>query len=374
MLGQDESSYDVGVNFNLPYNLASATQKANYTISAGTLTGITAYESASDVVLKVNGLTVGGSYTLTVANVTDSVGNRMTAVTVPFTVSSMKWGVVGGNELQLGNGVVAIGDNGFDIYSDGLTEWGNYDEAAFVYEQITGDFDKKVRVEYQDPSSQWARAGLIVRDVTNIGIDRASQVGSDFSTPPFNGLAGRYQKVHVNPVTTVMGTAGNNSWEGNRRLITGGPTTTAGMSGTPQYPHAWCRLQRVGQAFTIYRSNDGQTWSRLGATTWGADASTDKKTMPDTVYVGLEYSPENVNIPNEAQHRMFLAKFREYGDTFPTTPQLTAERTATGLKITYTGTLQSTSNIPGAWTDVVGATSPYVAATTGNPMFYRAKK
>ena len=49
---------------------------------------------------------------------------------------------------------------------------------TFVYEQVTGDFDKKLRVEYQDLSSQWARAGLIARDVTNFGgVDRATQEG-----------------------------------------------------------------------------------------------------------------------------------------------------------------------------------------------------
>jgi hypothetical protein len=365
VLGQEGTSYDVGVSFNLPYDVASATKTANYTLSAGTLASITAYESASDVVLKVNGLTIGGSYTLTVSNVADSAGNRMVTVTMPFTVSNMKWGIVGGNELQAGNGVVAIGNNGFDIYSDGVTEWGTYDEATFVYEQITGDFDKKVRVEFQEPSSQWARAGLIARDVTNIGVDRATQEG---------GVAGRYQKVHVNPVTTVMGTAGNNTWEGNRRLITGSGTTSAGGGGTPQYPHAWCRLQRVDQTFTIYSSNDGKTWSRLGVTTWGADASTDNTRMPDTVYVGLDYSPENGNVSDETLRRMFLAKFRDYGDTFSATPELTAERTATGLTITYTGTLQSATVILGPWDDVTGATSPYSANATGDRMFYRAKK
>jgi hypothetical protein len=171
-----------------------------------------------------------------------------------------------------------------------------------------------------------------------------------------------------------MGTTGNNTWEGNRRLITGGPTTTAGGGGTPQYPHAWCRLQRVGQTFTIYRSNDGATWSRLGATTWGADASTANVPMPDTLYVGMDYSPENGNISDPARRRMFVARFRDYGDTFPTVPQLSAERTATGLNITYTGTLQSATTLPGGpWADVTNAASPYSVTPSAPQMFYRAR-
>jgi hypothetical protein len=374
LLGQDGTAVEVGVNFNLPYDVTSASKTANYTLSAGTIVGLTTYPSGSDVVLKANGLAPGGSYTLSVANVTDGVGNTMSAVTVPFTVSSMKWGVVGADQLQLGNGLVALGNNGFDLYSDGYTEWGTYDEATFTYEEITGDFDKKVRVEYQESSSQWARAGLIARDVTNFGVSQDVQAGSGASSPPFDGLAGRYQKVHVNPVVTAMGTAGNNSWEGNRRLITGGPTTTAGGGGTPQYPHAWCRLQRVGQTFTIYSSNDGKTWTRLGVTTWGTDSSTDNQKMPDKVFVGLDYSPENGNVSDEALRRMFFVRFRDYGDTFPTIPQLTAVRSAAGLKITYTGTLQFATTIQGPWNDVNGASSPYIAPTTGPQMFYRARK
>ena len=82
-------------------------------------------------------------------------------------------------------------------------------------------------MEYVQPSSQWGRAGLIVRDVTNFGVNQALQTGSAATAPPYDGLAGRYQKVHVNPVTTAMGTPGNDAWEGNRRLDTGGASTTA---------------------------------------------------------------------------------------------------------------------------------------------------
>ena len=164
----------------------------------------------------------------------------------------MVWGVVGGDQLHLGNGVVAVGPNGFDVYSDGISEWNNYDESTFVYEQVTGDFDKKLRVEYQDASSQWARAGLAMRDVTNFGVDAVTQTGdptgaqnNTTGTPPYSGKAGRYQKIHVNPVGPTLtgpGTNGNGLWEGNRRLDVGGPSSTAltGLNATPQYPNAWC--------------------------------------------------------------------------------------------------------------------------------------
>ena len=374
-------TFDVGVAFNMPYDQASATTASNYALSAGSISSVTEYPSSPAVVLKASGLTAGQSYTLTISNVKDKGGSTLPTVTRPFTVSNMKWGVVGGDRLGLGNGIVAAGNGNFDIYSDGATEWNNYDEATFVYEEISGDFDKKVRVEYQDASSQWARAGLVARDVTNFGVTDEQQTGSqgegNSGTAPFDGLAGRYQKVHVNPVLTVMGTAGNNSWEGNRRIYTGGPSSSAGGGGTPKYPNAWCRLKRVSQTFTIYRSDDGTNWIQLGATTWPDSADPDKRTMPNSLFIGPEYSPENGNISDESLRGMWLARMRDYGDTFPPVtgpPTLSAERTASGLKITYTGVLLSAPTVTGPWTAVAGATSPYSVTVAPGAQFYQSKQ
>jgi hypothetical protein len=376
------TTFDVGVTFSGPIDPASATTVANYTLSAGTISGATYFAGSPGVVLKTAGLTVGNSYTVTVNNLTDLAGNKVPSTNQQFTVSKMAWGEVGGDELGLGPGagygVVAVGTNGFDVYSDGSGEWASYDEATFVHEKITGDFDKKVRVEYQDTSSQWARAGLIVREVTNFGVDRATQEG---------GAAGRYQKCHVNPVFCLPSAAGattngNNSWEGNRRLDVGGATTSAltGANSTPKYPNAWCRIQRQGQTFTIYRSDDGATWVNLGSTTWpDANDPNGPTPMADTVYVGPEYSPENGNIYEETPGTLrgrWLAKFRNYGDTFApvsTVPTLSVARAANGITLTFTGTLQSADTVSGPWTDMNGV-SPQTVTTTGSMKFYRAKK
>ena len=366
MLGTNGSSYDVGVSFSLMPDPTTATAAANYSIAGVTFSGITFFTNSPEVVLQATGLQVGSNYTVAVSGIKDNAGNSVPATNLTFTVSKMKWGVVGADQLQLGNGVVPVAANSFDVYSDGIGEWGTYDETTFVYEQVTGDFDKKLRVEYQDPSSQWARAGLIARDVTNFGVDQNTQS---------SGAAGRYQKIHVNPVVTVMGTAGNNTWETNRRLQTGGATTAAPITGAnsnPKYPNAWCRLQRKGQTFTMFRSDDGVNWVQLGQTTsadWGTNA------MPDTLFVGPEYSPENGNISNTALQNMFVAKFRDYGDVTSTVPapSLSFTRTPTGFTITYSGTLQSADVVTGPWSNVPGASSPFtVTPSTPAARFYRA--
>jgi hypothetical protein len=265
-----------------------------------------------------------------------------------------------------------VGTNGFDVYSDGISEWATYDEATFVYEEVTGDFDKKLRVEFQDLSSQWARAGLIARDVTNFGATRDQQTGTGAN----DGNAGRYQKVHVNPsgpTLTGPGTAGNNAWELNQRLTTGAATTAATVSGAnsnPKYPNAWCRLQRKGQTFSMYRSDNGTDWILLGTQTFDPP-------MPDKLFVGPEYSPENGNVTDEASRAMWLAKFRDYGNitttTVPGGSQISFTRTATGLTLTFEGTLESADSITGPWTDVAGA-SPQTVTTTTGTKFYRAKR
>jgi hypothetical protein len=299
----------------------------------------------------------------------------------------MSWGVVGvGYEETNGgwNAAVPVGPGAFDVYSDGYGEWANYDETTFVFEQVTGDFDKKVRVQYQDGSSEWGRAGIIVREGTNVfGMDAPTQGGSTAgaTSPPYTGLCGRYQKCHVNPVgpcLTGPGTGGNASWEGNRRLDVGGLSTTCltNVNATPMYPNAWCRIQRRGQTFSIFRSADGVNWELLGQTVWGQDDQT-LTPMPNTVFVGPEFSPENGNITLPIDQGTFMVEYRDYGDYVATfNPQLSVAANGPGkLTITWSsGTLLSSATVNGTYTAVTGATSPYAVTATGKSMFYRVQQ
>jgi hypothetical protein len=269
------SGDDVGIIFSEKLAQPVAETIGNYTIAGGTVLSANYMASSPGVILRVTGLGAG-AHSVNVKNVTDVKGNPMTTQDLPFTVSTTPvWGAVGGNEMAngfgKGYGVLPVGNGGFDVYSEGIGEWAAYDEATFVYEQVTGDFDKKLRVEFQDTASQWSRAGLIMREVTNIGVDRAAQEG---------GESGRYQKIHVNPTGPTLtgpGTAGNNSHEGNRRLDKGGQTSAPGFANntSPLYPTAWVRLQRLGQTNNVFRSDDGIAWSYLGQTVWDIDSTVD---------------------------------------------------------------------------------------------------
>ena len=136
-----------------------------------------------------------------------------------------------------------------------------------------------------------------------------------------------------------MGTAGNNSWEGNRRLATGGAAPRPRRRWRAAVSECLVPPAARGELFTIYRSDDGQEWTQLGTTTF-------TEAMPAKLYVGPEFSPENGNIAEDSGLRgVWVAKFRDYGTYNPvTTP--TVGITAAGV-ITYTGVLQSSATVNG---------------------------
>ena len=145
------------------------------------------------------------------------------------------------------------------------------------------------------------------------------------------------------------------------------------------YPNPWCRVKRTGQTFYIYSSEDGMNWELLGQTTWGPGGNAmTTNPMPATMYVGPDYSPENGNVSDVIDQGTFLAQFRDYGDVVSVTaPTLSASSLVSGvLTITYTGTLQSSTNLAGPYIAVPGATSPFAVTPQANgapaTTFYRA--
>jgi hypothetical protein len=99
----------------------------NYSISPGTISSFAYYPKSQSALLKVTGLAPGASTTVTVQNVADVKGNAITSADVPVTVSTtLKWGVVGGSEGPGVRGQLrgALSEEDFDIYSNGIGEWG----------------------------------------------------------------------------------------------------------------------------------------------------------------------------------------------------------------------------------------------------------
>jgi hypothetical protein len=101
--------------------------------------------------------------------------------------------------------------------------------------------------------------------------------------------------------------------------------------------------------------------------------------MPDTLYVGPEFSPETGNVTIATDRGTFLAQFRDYGNVTAATPSptLSVQRAPTGnVTITWSaGTLLSSPTIQGTYTPVLNAVSPYVVTPSGaGTTFYRVRQ
>jgi hypothetical protein len=300
----------------------------------------------------------------------------------------MGWATVGGNEPGFTRDAVAVGDTGFDLISGGIQMRDYYDESAFAFEKITGNFDRKVRVAMQENSSFEARAGLMVREV----LDENRPRPGDTENP--DEAFSRFIQLHVNPVLTAYTDGGQpveaaNQHEAIARFYTGGigsptfePTEILAISNNvaPPYPNAWLRIRRVGSTFTLFRGADGTNWTQLGAYTFPATDA--RGPLGSTLCVGPNFSPETGNIPLSSNaRRAFLAQFRDYGSAGPSVPSdpptLTIRRVENNqVEIAWDGggTLQTSTTLrPNSWTAAPGAVSPFRAPASPQYRFYRVQ-
>ncbi len=383
---------ELGVSFDEPAVAAAAGTASSYTLSKGTIKSARFVEATGGAVIVASGLAAGDTVTVTAKGIKDKIGN-VTATTskdAKVPAKLMTWVGVGGDELNVATGstkfsddVVARGEKDFDLLSGGSQHWTNYDEETFVYEEITGDFDKVVRVEYQDPVTQWSRAGLDAREALDEGKTKAdNDAGYKFS---------QHFTIRVNPpaVTGWDGRTGNNTYEVIHRPVEGGAysgynamfNVLNGGGGAPNYPNAWLRLKREGQKITAYLSNDGATYTAIGNVTYKDDPeSPENEILADKLFVGMFWGPEFGNIGDvDARHASpnAVAKFRDYGD-FGAKPPVTGG-SITGVRINganividFTGTIQSGNSVTGPWTDVAGSGSVSVPASA-SAAFYRVK-
>jgi regulation of enolase protein 1 (concanavalin A-like superfamily) len=153
-----------------------------------------------------------------------------------------------GNPAVVGSTTTVSANSAYDITAGGAGIGSTSDQFRFLYKQITGDFDIKVRVESLSLSSVWAKAGLMARESLNSN----SRNVFAFATP------------------------GSNGYKFQTRSTTGGATAIGGKGGV-SYPNVWLRLKRVGNTFYAYRGTNGSTWTQYASTTMA---------LPTTVFVG----------------------------------------------------------------------------------------
>jgi hypothetical protein len=157
----------------------------------------------------------------------------------------------------------SLGNGDFNLVADGY-QFYPYDDGAFAYQRISGDFDVSVRLAAMEALRPETSAGLMVRETLD-----------DYS---------RTLHVLARPAgVTQDGRVGAGAFLTFQRSVSGESTyqwDSGYVGGTVSLPHAWMRLRRQAQSFTAYWSDDGINWTQIGQHT-ATDA------YPREVYVGL---------------------------------------------------------------------------------------
>ncbi len=380
----DGTTIELGVEFNEPMDHASATTVANYTLSKGTVTGVRRYPwvampNFDAVALEVTGLVNGDTVDVTVQNVKDVSLNAVATTVKPVTVNTaIRYAIVGAREIfntppvgttaaDWPDEAIALGNGNYLMLSSCNSHWAQYDEQTYVYEVLTGNFERVVRVQHQDDSSNWARAGLMAREELQEGMDRGTMAG----------LASRLANIRINPVRQWSGVNANNQIERNaRKVIAGGyEDLTAGTGGNPAYPNQWLRITRVGDMLSTFHSANGVDWSVGG--TWTPDVT---EPLAAQLHVGAFYAPElNNNDSAAGIGHSPKAIFRSYAAQVvlpPVLPSLSITRSGSNIEISWTpagGTLKSrTSLTSGTWTDV-GTANPAIVPISGAEQYFRVE-
>ena len=229
----------------------AATLVGNYALSAGlTVSAVAFGAEPRTILLTTSPLQLGVSYKVTVNGVTDrsSAANPLAPDTAAtFVATELVPASIG--QPTSADAVLPLTDGGYAISSAGLGAEGTADQLQFAWQAVTGDFDRRVRVESVLPSDVWAQAGLMLRET----LDANSGFAAMTATPSLNGVFFE------------------------SRLSAGAVAVKSG-SFPVNHPQTWLRLQRVGGTVTGYAGFDGSQWTPVGSVTL---------VLTDTVYVGL---------------------------------------------------------------------------------------
>ncbi len=281
------NSGQIGIRFGRLLDLASATAATNYQVSGATVISAVLAPDREGVLLGVSGLS-GNSFTLQVGAVKDLFGNSTPTGTILTgrILPQARQDVGTAGDPAVAGTAFSSREGEFDVVAGGSDIWDNADGFHFVYQQLTGDFDLKVRVESLAPVNRWSKAGLMVRESLSAGSRHVMALVAP-SGPTLDGAGGGQ---------------GLDAYELLFRPIAGQPTAswaTNGNVASVSYPNAWIRLQRLGNTFIAYRGTDGATWARLGQT---------NQAYPATVFAGLSTTSHN-NSPGYTA----LARYRNFG-------------------------------------------------------------
>jgi regulation of enolase protein 1 (concanavalin A-like superfamily) len=148
----------------------------------------------------------------------------------------------------------------YTVNEAGVDIWNTSDQFHFIYQQIVGDADVRVRVRSLSQANSWSKTGVMIRETLSPGSRHAFAL-----------------------LSAAQG-------YGYQRRIDPNGFSEAGTGVTGVSP-GWVRLVRSGSRIEAFRSADGVTWISLGA---------DVVPMVETVYVGIATTSHNATVKTKA--------------------------------------------------------------------------
>jgi hypothetical protein len=351
---------NVGLQFDRPLDLTTATNPANYTVNGGSIAVLRATlgvgEFATDGLFRTSGRTVNltlagavtGTFTVSPsANLRDARGNGYLggAVTGRVWATSARIGtgtpiLAAAESAAAGSGKIITGGNGFRFTDDG---W-------FFHEPRQGDFRVKVRMDSVAFGGASANGGLHVRET--LAANSKSVVLALEQFPPFNpGIAGLPPLPPFGNIITFT-----------FRSLPGTGQGTTQTRVPPASPNRWLSLERKDHVFNAAYSENGHDWIPLSSGT---------VTMSNTVLVGVAATASSFGFGSQVN-----VGFSEYGDAEPSAVSLTAKAGGNGnVEIDAqpsAGSLASAKDVTGPFLQMPASSPPVSAPADEERRFFKS--
>ena len=294
------ASSTIGVRFDQPVTLPSATGLTNYVVNSGTVT-VSAVHLRPDgrsVELVTSG-PVGEFFSVCAAGVQGVAGTAALTIGTGYT-SEYSGITIGtpGDPAAGGQAFTAFWDT-FDVTVGGSGIGKFDDHFHFVQQLMTGDFDVRVSVAQLDFADGSAQAGLMARESLN-----ATSASVQIYLMPTGG---------VNQIEATV-----------RPLPSADTSNFLTIAPLAADANTWLRLTRTNDVFTAYYGTNGMDWSVSGVTT---------QSFATNLYVGMATSARSFGTNTTASFTDFYAEGRRPGDEIH--PTLTASLSGNNLQFTW---------------------------------------
>jgi regulation of enolase protein 1 (concanavalin A-like superfamily) len=212
---------------------------------------VLATDTASPYSTTITGV-AAGTYTLKAVALDYHGASASSSVTVTVRPGSSPWDNEDVGTVSIA-GSATFTWNGATVRGAGANIWGTADGFHFAYRTLTGDGQIVARLDSQQRTDPWAKAGVMMRETLSAISSHASA----------------FQTLDYGPVF-------------ERRAVPGG--TSSRTSGSGGAAPRWLKIARKGSTFTASESATGTTWAVIGSQTI---------TMQSTIYVGLAVTSHN---------------------------------------------------------------------------------